>query len=200
MDNGSYITKTYTYDELVTALNTVQPFDWNTFLRSRVYDVSPQVPEDGITRGGYRIVYNDEVPDWIKHNDSRGANFSRSLGFGVNEEGNIDQVIWDSPAFKSGITPDMQLEAVNDQKYSVTGMREAIVAAERKQNPRQAALKARGRVHYGLARLPQRAAHAASAARRLGPRPPRRHTCTVEVEAAWWVPHPAMLETTNNLT
>ena len=54
MDNGSYITKTYTYDDLVTALNTVQPFDWNTFLRSRVYDVSPQVPEDGITRGGYR--------------------------------------------------------------------------------------------------------------------------------------------------
>ncbi len=131
MDNGSYITKTYTYDDLVTALNTVQPFDWNTFLRSRVYDVSPQVPEDGITRGGYRIVYNDEVPDWIKHNDSRGANFSRSLGFAVNEEGNIDRVIWDSPAFKSGITPDMQLEAVNDQKYSVTGMREAIVAAEK---------------------------------------------------------------------
>ena len=125
----------------MTALNTVQPFDWNTFLRSRVYDVSPQVPEDGITRGGYRIVYNDEVPDWIKHNDSRGANFSRSLGFGINEEGNIDQVIWDSPAFKSGVTPDMHLEAVNDQKYTATGMREAIVSAEKNKTPIKLLLK-----------------------------------------------------------
>ena len=113
----------------------MQPFDWNAILRSRVYDVSPQVPEDGITRGGYRIVFNDDVPDWVKHNDSRGAGFPRSLGLGINEEGNIGQVIWDSPAFKSGITPGMHLEAVNDQKYTVTGMREAIVAAEKNNIP-----------------------------------------------------------------
>jgi len=141
MDNGSYITKTYSYDDLVSALNTVQPFDWNTFFQTRVYGVSPQVPEDGITRGGYRIVFNDDVPDWVKHNDSRGAGFSRSLGFGINEEGNVDQVIWDSPAFKSGITPGMHLEAVNDQKYSATGLREAIVAAEKNTTPVKLLLK-----------------------------------------------------------
>ncbi len=59
MDNGSYVTKTYTFDDLVAALNTVQPFDWKGFLRARVYEVNPQVPEGGITQGGYRLVYND---------------------------------------------------------------------------------------------------------------------------------------------
>jgi len=141
IDNGSYITKTYTYDDVVSTLNTVQPFDWNTFFQSRVYDVSPQVPEDGITRGGYRIIYNDDVPDWVKHNDSRGANFARSLGFWVNEEGNVDEVVWASFAFKAGITPDMHLEAVNDQKYTATGMREAIVAAEKNKTPVKLLLK-----------------------------------------------------------
>jgi predicted metalloprotease with PDZ domain len=40
-------------------------------------------------------------------------------------------VEWDSPAFKAGITPDMQLQAVNDQAFSVANLRQAIVAAEK---------------------------------------------------------------------
>ena len=62
MDNGSYITKTYTFDDVVAALNTVQAYDWATFLHTRVYDLAPQVPENGITQGGYRLVYNDNHP------------------------------------------------------------------------------------------------------------------------------------------
>ena len=141
IDNGSYITKTYTYDDIVSSLNSVQPYDWNTFLRTRIYNVAPQVPEDGITRGGYRIVYDDEVPDWVKHGDSRGASFSTSLGFHVNETGNVDDVIWDGLAFKAGMTPDMHLEAVNDQKYTVSGLREAIVSAEKNKTPIKLLLK-----------------------------------------------------------
>ena len=65
---------------LVAALNKVQPFDWAGFLRARVYDLAPQVPEGGITQGGYPLVYNDVQPDWMKHLDSsRGAAFVTSL-------------------------------------------------------------------------------------------------------------------------
>src|SRR5580700_10175479 len=66
IDNGSYVTKTYTLNDLVSALNAVQPFDWASFLRTRVYDVAPQVPEGGITNGGYRLIYNDTMSDWMK--------------------------------------------------------------------------------------------------------------------------------------
>ena len=142
VDNGSYITKTYTLDDLVAALNKVQPFDWAGFLRARVYDVAPQVPENGITQGGYRLVYNDTEPEWLKHQDpTRGASFGTSLGFALDKDNVVDGVWWDSPAFKAGITPDMHLEAVNDQKVTVAGLREAILSAEKSKQPIKLLLK-----------------------------------------------------------
>jgi predicted metalloprotease with PDZ domain len=131
INNGSYVTVTFTLDDLVKALNTVQPYDWDAFFKTRVFDVSPSVPEDGFTRGGYRLIYNDHEPEWLKKPDPmRPAGFSFSLGFSVRPDGGLDNVVWDSPAFKAGITPDMQLQSVNDQKFTIAGLREAVVAAE----------------------------------------------------------------------
>ena len=142
IDNGSYITRTYTFDDLVAALNKVQPFDWTGFLRARVYDLAAQTPENGITQGGYRLVYNDDQPEWLKHQDSsRGTSFATSLGFSVDKDNGLENVWWDSLAFKAGITPDMHLEAVNDQKFTVAGLREAILAAEKSKHPIKLLLK-----------------------------------------------------------
>ena len=147
INNGSYVTVGYTLDDLVKALNTVQPFDWAGFFRTRVYEVNPNVPENGFTQGGYRLVYNDNEPEWLKKAESfRGASFATSLGFSVKADsagtpGGLDQVGWDSLAFKAGITPDMQLQAVNDQKYTAAGLREAILAAEKSKDPIKPLLK-----------------------------------------------------------
>lgn len=153
IENGSYVTVTYTLDDIVKAMNTVQPYDWAEFFRTRVYEVEAQVPEDGITRGGYRLVYNDTEPEWMKHQDrSFGTSFATSLGFSIRGEvgpggetggppGGISSVVWDSPAFKAGITPDMQVQAVNDQAFSVPVLREAIVAAEKNNLPIKLLLK-----------------------------------------------------------
>lgn len=142
INNGSYITVTYDFDDLVKALTTVQSYDWAGFFRTRVYQVAPQVPENGITQGGYRLVYNDAEPDWMKHMDmSRGTSFATSLGFVVKGEhspagddgrgpGSITEVAWDSLAFKAGITSEMQLLGVNDQSFTLAGLRQAVVAAE----------------------------------------------------------------------
>jgi predicted metalloprotease with PDZ domain len=142
MNNGSYITVTYTFEDLVKTLNTVQPYDWAGFFRSRVYQVSAQVPMNGITQGGYRLVYNDIEPEWMKHMDpSRGTSFATSLGFALKGDGSdktggtIASVWWDSPAFKAGMTPEMQLQAVNDQAFSVSNLRAAILAAEKSNAP-----------------------------------------------------------------
>ena len=136
INNGSYVTVTYTFDDLVKALNAVQPFDWATFFRTRVYDVAPSVPMNGITQGGYKLVYNDTPPDAVKHGDaSRGASFAESLGITVNGGGEINDVWWDSLAYKAGITPDMNIQAVNDQKFSIATLKDAIVAAEKGSQP-----------------------------------------------------------------
>ena len=142
--DGSYITESYTFDDLVKALNTVQPYNWAGFFRTRVYEVNPKVPENGITQGGYRLVYNDNEPEWLKKADSsRGASFATSLGLSVSSkpDGSLENVWWDSVAYKAGVTPDMQLQAVNDQKYTAAGLREIIFAAEKSKEPIKLLLK-----------------------------------------------------------
>ena len=132
IDNGSYITRTYTFDDLVTALNTVQPYDWAAFLHKRVDLMSPHTPEDGISRGGYRLTYSDTPPDWLKHENRPDAavSYSTSVGFSIKTKGDLDNVWWNSPAFKAGITPDMQLTAVNGAAYTKEKLEDAIKAAE----------------------------------------------------------------------
>jgi predicted metalloprotease with PDZ domain len=150
INNGSYVTVTYALEDLVKAMNTVQPYDWAGFFRARVYEVAPEVPENGIKQGGYRLVYNDTEPEWIKHTDpSRPTSFATSLGFTLAGQGGpnagppgaISDVVWDSPALKAGITPDMQLQAVNDQALSVANLRHAILAAEKDNTPIKLLLK-----------------------------------------------------------
>jgi predicted metalloprotease with PDZ domain len=154
IDNGSYSVVGYTLEDLVKALETVQPYDWREFFRTRVYQVEAQVPDIGITRGGYRLVYNDTEPEWLKHVDkSRPTSFATSLGFSVKgtdadsdgdddgQPGSIADVWWGSPAFKAGMTPGMRLQGVNDQALSTANLRQAIVVAENRKEPIKLLLK-----------------------------------------------------------
>ncbi|MGH9465806.1 MAG: M61 family metallopeptidase [Terriglobales bacterium] len=137
MDNGSFVTKTYTFNQLVDALNQVQPYDWAKFFRTLVYRIHPAVPMEGITEGGYRLVYNDTEYPWAAASGlSRfGASFGTSLGFSVAANGAVAQVWWDSLAFKAGMAPGMRLLAVNGRGFSIAGLRQAVVAAEQSQAP-----------------------------------------------------------------
>jgi len=137
IDNGSYVTRTYTFDDLVAALNAVQTYDWKSFFRKRVYQLAPQAPDEGITHGGYRLAYSDTPPEWYKHADLPGsyAWFTTSLGFSSKPDGELGNVFWDSPAFKAGMTPDMHLEAVNGKAFSLNVLRDAIMDAEKNTSP-----------------------------------------------------------------
>ncbi len=148
IDNGSYVTVTYAFEDLVKALNIIQPYDWAGFFRTRVQEINPNVPENGFTQGGYRLVYNDNELEWLKKAENvHGVSFATSLGFSLKSEagsdshGNLEGVWWDSLAFKAGITPDMQLQAVNDQKYTAAILRDAILAAEKSADPIKLLLK-----------------------------------------------------------
>jgi len=148
IDNGSYVTRTYTFSDVVAALNQTQPYDWAGFLHTRVDELAPAVPEDGLTRGGYRLTYTDTPPDWLKavekaeaaENANEGpgkvmTNFSTSLGFTAAADGSLGNVWWGSPAFKAGITPDMHIVAQNGTAYSPRALKEAIVAGEKSKIP-----------------------------------------------------------------
>ena len=137
IDNGSYVTRTYTFDDIVSALNSVQAYDWASFLRQRVYELHPQVPEEGITQGGYRLTYSDTPPKWLKASETPGSfvSFATSLGMAVKSSGEVANVWWGSPAFKAGMTSDMTIAAVNGKAFDIGNLRAAIVQAEKETSP-----------------------------------------------------------------
>jgi predicted metalloprotease with PDZ domain len=145
--NGSYITDQYDFDDVVNALNQTVPYDWATFLRTRVYDLHPEVPMNGFTQGGYKLVYSDTQIPWIqKAYEKYGfANFTTSLGFSVGSRrggsggggARIGSVDWDSPAFNAGITPGMELISVNGTAYTPKVLTDALLAAEKSRQPLQ---------------------------------------------------------------
>jgi predicted metalloprotease with PDZ domain len=132
VENGSYVTSTYTFDDIVKALNGVQPYDWAGFLHARLDGHGPGAPLDGIARGGYKLVYSDAPTAYFRSSEaSRKVNdLSYSLGVIVQNDGRINQVLWDSPAFKSGLTVGGQLLAVDGTAYDADRLRQAIKSAQ----------------------------------------------------------------------
>ena len=132
VDSGSFITHTYTFEDVVKALNTVEPYDWASFLHTRLEGHGPGAPLDGLKRGGYKLVYTDEQSPYAKAAGMRrgGADFQYSLGFSVNKDGQLGDVLWEGPAFKAGLTTDTQLIAVNGLAYSDDDLKQAVKDAK----------------------------------------------------------------------
>ena len=54
--------KTYTFDDIVATLNSLAPYDWNGFLRTRLDSTAPATPIEAIENSGWKLVYNDHIP------------------------------------------------------------------------------------------------------------------------------------------
>jgi predicted metalloprotease with PDZ domain len=139
--NGSFITDQYTLNDVIKGLNEVAPYDWRAFLQERVYDLHPQIPTNGFTQGGYKLVYTDTPIGWIAKDEAAFgyADYSSSLGLSFGSRGSrgpavpsgtVANVWWDSPAFRAGITPNMEIISVNGTAYSSKVLTSAILAAE----------------------------------------------------------------------
>jgi predicted metalloprotease with PDZ domain len=112
---------------VVAALNQVAPHDWKAFLGSRIYQVTPRAPLDGLTRSGWRLVYTDATNEYIKNGDGERVEAIYSIGVQVRaRDGVVNDATIDSPAGKAGIGPGMQILAVNGLRYSADVLRNAI--------------------------------------------------------------------------
>ena len=133
-DDGIWLTKTYTFEDVVAALNAVLPYDWAGFLTVRLetHDVAPL---DGLARGGYRLAWGATQSDFAKGADAvaKRTDLTWSLGLIVDsKDAAVSAVQWDGPAFKAGLVVGNQLIAVNGQPYSAELLVAAIRAAQGK--------------------------------------------------------------------
>jgi predicted metalloprotease with PDZ domain len=128
VNDGSFVTSTYVFDDVVQALNTVQAYDWAKFLRARLDGHGPGAPLDGFARGGYKVVYTETPSDYFKDSEVRRkvTDLSFSLGMTVAAEGRLSDVLWEGPAYKSGLTVGTQIIAVNGLTVDPARLKSAI--------------------------------------------------------------------------
>jgi predicted metalloprotease with PDZ domain len=133
IDDGSFVTVTYTFEDVVKALNAVEPYDWASFLRERLDGVARPPPLEGLRRGGYKLVYTDTPSELEKASDLERKRVSLRYSIGValdDKDGTVLQVAWDSPAFKAKLTESAQILAVNGAAYSAEVLKDAIRSAK----------------------------------------------------------------------
>jgi predicted metalloprotease with PDZ domain len=127
----------YTFDDVVHALNDVAPYDWASLLRERVKTTSIHAPLGGIERGGWKLTYSDQPNQYtqVLERLAKFADFSYSLGFVVNEDGKLNDVIVGSPAYQAGLSAGMKVVAVNGRKWSTSVLRAALKSAKGNDQP-----------------------------------------------------------------
>ncbi|HEX4584621.1 MAG TPA: peptidase M61 [Burkholderiaceae bacterium] len=138
-NDGSFTPVTYSFEDVVATLDRAQPHDWTAFLRERLDAVNIPAPMDGITRGGYRLVFNDVASELYKSRELRlkATDLTFSLGLTVDKDGKLRDVLWEGPAYRAGLTVDNVLVAVNGVAFDPDRLKEAVSAARTARDPIQ---------------------------------------------------------------
>jgi predicted metalloprotease with PDZ domain len=126
--SGAPDLKTYTFEDVVAALNSVQPHDWAGFLNMRIKSTDVRAPLGGIERSGWKLAYDGVRSDFWKSVEERRkvTDLSYSIGMRIREDGSVADVIFGGPAQKAGISPSVKLIAVNNRQYTPTVLRDAV--------------------------------------------------------------------------
>ncbi len=129
--------KPYTFDDVVSALNQIAPYDWRGFWTERLTNHGPGAPLGGIEGSGWKVVY-DETPSEMA-SAAMGAyhfvNAEYSLGLELGDDGSVIDTIEGMPAAKAGIGPGMKLVAVNGRRFSAEVLRDALKSAKNGTTP-----------------------------------------------------------------
>jgi len=136
--------ETYTYDDVISTLQSVEPYDWRAFFEKRIAQIQPSAPLAGIENAGWRLVYDDQPSERWKatEDDNHEVDVSLSAGFIVSTDdsqaggsGEITDVEPNSPASQAGIAPGMRLLAINSRKWSADTLHEALTEAKTTHHP-----------------------------------------------------------------
>jgi predicted metalloprotease with PDZ domain len=131
-NSGKIEMKPYEFNDVVAALNAVQPYNWADFLNQRLHSTDARAPLGGIQRSGWKLVYDSVRSDfWKAYEDKKKfSDLSYSIGLVVKEDGTIEDVRFGGPVQKAGITPSVKLVAVNSRQFTPTVLRDAVAAGK----------------------------------------------------------------------
>ena len=115
----------------------IAPGDWRTFVRRHLDQTGTVALFGALDRVGWRLGYSADKNAALVTDDRRRQTTNRlaSIGFTVDADSRILDVIDDRAAARAGAGPGMHIVAVDSQKYSPTVLDDAILAAQRSRQP-----------------------------------------------------------------
>jgi predicted metalloprotease with PDZ domain len=134
---GAPALKTYTFDDLVNALNQIAPYDWRGFWTERLTNHGPGAPLGGVGGSGWKLVY-DETPSDFERSAERSENRideAFSVGLVLRDDGEVSDTVEGMTAAKAGLGPGMKIVAVNGRKFSADVLHDAIKTAKNASDP-----------------------------------------------------------------
>jgi len=111
----------YDFDDVVKALNAVQPHDWAGFWRERLDRLRPGAPLEGLHAAGWSLALtsNPSTMHLAHEADDKDLDLRYSLGFYVDDDAaTIGDVVPRSPADLAGASPGSHIIALNGYKWS----------------------------------------------------------------------------------
>ncbi len=122
----------YRREDVVKTLNDLVPFDWQGLFAERVDRVAPRLPMAGVERAGWRLVYDDKPNAAMADDDARreSHDWRFSLGFSVDKNDGVKEVLPDSPAGRAGMVAGEKLLGVGGHVYSARAVEAALAEAK----------------------------------------------------------------------
>ena len=131
-NNGAEV-KTYSFDQLVSALNAVAPFDWAAFFHTRLDSTAAEAPVAGIENGGWKVEFSDQPQHAPGRQNAPGDIYT--LGLQLGADGTVSDAVVGSPAFEAGISSGMKVIGVNGRVYNHELLDDAVKAAKDSSQP-----------------------------------------------------------------
>ncbi len=141
--SGEPALKPYDFDDVVSALNQVAPYDWAKFLHARLDSLDPDTMDEALDNAGWEVQYNDDSNEMQDKRDTvrQEVDLRLSVGLLLKTDGSVEDVIYNGPAYKAGFGPGMRITAVDGRQLDpmtiAATLNEEIKAAEHTDQPIQ---------------------------------------------------------------
>jgi predicted metalloprotease with PDZ domain len=129
--------KPYTFEDVLSALNQIAPYNWRAFWTERLGNHGPGAPLGGIEESGWKVVYDDVRSEQVRaHEGERNTvDAAYSIGLWLREDGSITDTVEGMPAALAGMGPGMMVVAINGRKFSPEILREALREGKNSSSP-----------------------------------------------------------------